>query len=324
MSRELPAQRPGRATRSRVSCHRKTTDCFSVRENDWPLQELTCSVSFLSVLYDWRFGEVDTLGVYGSESWHFALEVILSPKGCEQNDNQEGWQQRTALCSIFACVFISEEVGGSRLMDLMDSAVGIMAYPSRMSVAFCLIYDSVSESFVNLTVVNADETLRTAFSIMRPAMEVMLRVRFALEYRKYYTVLKNMEDEGEYNVDFVWKDAKVMRRVVAVGSGLLCNVAVPILMSACACAFTPESGLDLQAGCEGGMLANIIADVAPGLAIMTVELMFYCGHLRMPLVQYFLFLDPFLVVCAIVVVYLLIALVALTSVIDLETAFGLS
>eukprot|EP00929_Paragymnodinium_shiwhaense_P118271 TRINITY_DN9020_c0_g1_i1.p1 TRINITY_DN9020_c0_g1~~TRINITY_DN9020_c0_g1_i1.p1 ORF type:complete len:629 (-),score=112.21 TRINITY_DN9020_c0_g1_i1:65-1951(-) len=236
----------------------------------------------------------------------------------------EGWQQRVALCSIFACVFVSEEVGGSRLMDLMDNATGIMAYPSRMSVAFCLIYDMVSESFVNLTVVNADEALRTAFSFVRPVMEVGLRMRFALEYRKMFRDMQKMDDSGEYTVDFVRQDAKVMRRLIAVGSGLLNNVVVPILMSACACAFNAESGLDMQAGCEDGVIAASIGDVGPGLAIMSVELLFYCGCIRMPILQYFLFLDPFLVVCAIVVVYVLIALVALTSVINLDTAFGIT
>merc|ERR1719424_1113804 len=95
-----------------------------------------------------------------------------------------GTEQRIALTFIFALVFLCEEIGGSRLMKLMDNAHGVLAYPCRMCVAFCLIYDSVSESFVNLAVVNADELFRTIFSYVRPVMEVTLRMRFAMEYHK--------------------------------------------------------------------------------------------------------------------------------------------
>eukprot|EP00929_Paragymnodinium_shiwhaense_P115058 TRINITY_DN8365_c0_g3_i2.p1 TRINITY_DN8365_c0_g3~~TRINITY_DN8365_c0_g3_i2.p1 ORF type:complete len:357 (+),score=55.09 TRINITY_DN8365_c0_g3_i2:705-1775(+) len=249
----------------------------------------------------------------------FRLLILLTK---ELPGGLEGWQQRLALSATFFSLFTLEEIGGSRMMALMDDAKGVMSYSSRMVVVFWLVYDTMSESFVNITIVNADRLFRIIFCCIRPLLQLRLFRRFSREYQREVKIMDQMEAQGLHDLDFVAQDSRAMRRLIAVATGLLTNVSVPILTAACACFYTKESGLDLQAGCPGGVFWQILEDTTPGVVIMAFEIAINIYRKKIPLLQYFFFLDPFLIICALVVVYLLVCSVALSSALSLENAFG--
>eukprot|EP00929_Paragymnodinium_shiwhaense_P030586 TRINITY_DN17305_c0_g1_i2.p1 TRINITY_DN17305_c0_g1~~TRINITY_DN17305_c0_g1_i2.p1 ORF type:complete len:570 (+),score=60.54 TRINITY_DN17305_c0_g1_i2:165-1874(+) len=177
----------------------------------------------------------------------------------------DGWRQRTALVLIYVCSYMCEEGGGDILMRHMDNGFSILSYTSRMVVALYFVFDVVSQSFVNLAIVSADQELRLVLSVARPVMEACLRMRFALEYKALCAKLQKMAELSEYGASYLQQDARAMRRLIRVGSGLLVNVLAPALVSACACLFDTEAGLAMHAQCNGNLVPQAVEMVGPGV-----------------------------------------------------------
>lgn len=231
-----------------------------------------------------------------------------------------GVSQVLAQCGIFTgslCLFYR---GMLMLNKLIATANGYLAYSNKMCVAFYFIYATITNSLIRVSVVEAEGWLQWIFRIVHPMALLAFRVKAVKGFRsisKDLWKMNAMVQQGERPKGYLGLEMAASRQILSITGGLLTANVVCIIFSGLACQLeeNPQMGLSLGT-CPHGLMQQIVFDCLPFWTMDLVELVWLMRFEGMPNLYYFAMLDPFIVLCTLVVVYVCVCLIVLTSAIS--------
>jgi len=206
---------------------------------------------------------------------------------------------------VFTLSLFAMLVGGLMLNRWVTRSNGYFGYSDKMLVAFFLIYNLVSDVQVRLGLVQMSGLTRIVCALVQPCYFSLMR---SFNHRQWKIAKEKRGDEGEASKD----DARLV--VACVATMVTQNISAAM----CAGASCLLEGKPMfQAGtCEYGLGGQILMDSFCSWAFDAFTVYFYLRK-KKPVLYFFALLDPFLVIAALLVVYMNVLLTFLASAITL-------
>lgn len=231
---------------------------------------------------------------------------------------REGWQQVLCQIGIFILSKVVYFIGAEKLKQKIAGEKGIMSYSNKMCVAFYFIYATVTNSLMRLSIVAAQGNLRVAFSILQPVSVCFFRVRPLKNVRPLFDKARTLRQDakkGKSLALYAATDTQCARMTCSIMGALITSNVVSISFSGMSCIFSDNPGMGLKLGgkCPTGLLWQIVKDAWPTWTMNFIECIILTLFLGMPCLYYFVMLDPFIVVCTLVVIYVNLSLILLTA-----------
>lgn len=202
------------------------------------------------------------------------------------------------------------------LTKLIDNAKGALGYSYKMIIAFNFIYNMITGSLIRVTVVAAPGTLRMIMSWVQALIDFVFRIKEMQEFRRNWAKMQQEGNEhGLQSQTYLSLRGSATRACLGVMGDLFDSSITNIAFVGMSCYFSPDMGMDSD--CEDGFLVSTVMDAYPEWIINFIEVLFLVVYIRMPSLYFFAMLDPFIVICTLVVIYVDVSLVVFTSAITI-------
>lgn len=208
---------------------------------------------------------------------------------------------------VFTVSLLAMLVGGLALNRWITRSNGYFGYSDKMLVAFFIIYNLVSDVQVRLGIVQMSGLTRIVCALVQPLYFSMMR---SFNHRQWNIAKAKRGDDAEGTKD----DSRLV--LACVATMLTQNISAAMCAGA-ACLL--EDLPMFQAGtCEYGLGMQIVMDSFCSWIFDAVTVFFYLRKGK-PVLFFFALLDPFLVIAALLVVYMNVLLAFLASAITLPS-----
>jgi len=231
---------------------------------------------------------------------------------------REGWQQVLGqICCFFSSKFFFY-VGAEKLKKWIANMTGLLAYSNKMCIAFFFIYATVTNSMMRVSVVAAQGNLRVAFSILQPVSVFLFFVIALRKFRPVFAKAKALHEEAKQGrglAEYALVDTKCARATCGVMGTLITGNVVCLSFTGMSCIFieNPNMRLDMGGKCPLGLPMQFVKDGLPVWIMSVVECVVLVRVIEMPCVYFFMMLDPFLVLCTLVTLYLNVSFVMIQA-----------
>lgn len=251
------------------------------------------------------FGHVLTsaLGPLGCAVWVVMYVLALRLAYCwaaMQGGSLTVVLQLTILAVSLAIFFAGEIL----LTRWIMNSTGYYGYGTQMLLAFYLIYFTVSDVQVRLGIVQMEGLLRLFCSGLQPLAFTFIRYRIVTWWRS----VSEDPAKSPYHQERP-------RLVIACVISMLTQNVSAALVSGTACIFKDVQGVNMGS-CSHGFWMQIVIDCCSTWVLDCVGFALYM-RIQFPSLYVFVLLDPFLVIAAVVVVYLNVMLALLAGKIQL-------
>jgi len=218
-------------------------------------------------------------------------------------------------------------IGNSLLNRWICKSEGVMAYSSKMCMAFYFIYGTVTELQIRFGLVQFEGISRTACSFIHPLVVTLIRLNNFIKFRRMLKKLKQTNQQwiqqlqdgakpGDSEHDEVIAqhssaNAAVNRYVLFIMSSMITQNISGVILTGMACIFENSNKLSVG-NCPDGFWMQMVKDNTPTWIgdFMTIANLTSIG---VPVFYYFLLLDPFIIVAVLVVTYMSVCLVLFTA-----------
>eukprot|EP00931_Biecheleriopsis_adriatica_P082269 TRINITY_DN5569_c0_g4_i1.p1 TRINITY_DN5569_c0_g4~~TRINITY_DN5569_c0_g4_i1.p1 ORF type:complete len:664 (-),score=91.14 TRINITY_DN5569_c0_g4_i1:173-2032(-) len=238
------------------------------------------------------------------------LMILKLPHG------KDGFYQKLGICILFAICMVFYVLGAKLLSRHINKSKGALAYSYKMIIVFNFIYNVVTGSLIRTTVIAAPSQLRAILVWCQALVDFVFRATEVRAFNRNVKLLQELERDNsaaDSSAAFAATTSATSALLSAMGD--LCDINVGNLaFAAMSCFFPPDIGM--QSDCDGGFVMTTWNDSYPEWLINFVEILFLVYYCKMPCLYYYSMLDPFIVVCMLLVVYVQVCLVVFTALIS--------
>jgi len=220
-----------------------------------------------------------------------------------EHDARVGLQVALFSLSIFAMA-----AGMELLTRWIQKSAGYFGYNHQMLIAFVIIYGMVSDVQVRLGIVKMTGLTRQVCSSIQPLYFSASRFLMSRQWKRSVTS-RDVADQD------ILPDNQEPRLVITCMGLIISQNVSAVILPALTCMFQDISLFSLGT-CEEGFWMQIAKDAALTWLLDVISIFNWILQ-GMPVLYFFSMLDPFLVIAAVLVVYMCTVLALLTACIAL-------